>query len=112
MRRHLIIGMVVGWALWAVLFGIGYPYVTGARFFPELLRDSKAFAYVGNASAVAALPIAWGGWLFIWGDGPGQPPSWATTTWFSVVFGLLLYGALGAAAGAIIARLQRRRGGQ
>ena len=108
MRRRLVTGMLAGWALWGVLFTIGYPYVTGARIFPEVLRDSEAFAHIAHAAAIAALPIAWGGWLFIWGDGPGQPPSWATTMWFTVVFGLVLYGALCVAAAAIYGKLRAK----
>ena len=100
MRRHLVIGMLAGWALWGVLFAIAYMYLAGGGFLPGI---------VGFPAAVIALPIAWGGWVYIWGDGPGQPPTWATTMWLSVVFGLVLYGALGAMAGAIYARIRRRR---
>jgi hypothetical protein len=105
MKPH-IKGMLAGWALWAVLFAIGYLYLTGPNFLP---KDSAVFGYVGFAAAVAALPIAWGGWVFIWGDGPGQPPAFATTMWFTVVFGLALYGFLGAIAGAMVARLRNTR---
>jgi hypothetical protein len=99
MRGHLIIGMLAGWALFGVLFAIGYGYVTG---------DGLAVGgYVGYVAAIMSMPIGFGGWVFVWGDGPGQPPAWATTMWFSVVFGLVLYGALGAMAGSIIARLRK-----
>jgi ABC-type Na+ efflux pump permease subunit len=100
MRRQYIIGMLAGWALWMMLFAIGWGFLRGPSFVP---------APVGNAAAIAALPIAWGGWVFVWGDGPGQPPAWATAMPFSVVFGLLLYGALGIAASAIYARLRKAR---
>jgi hypothetical protein len=99
MRRQLINGMLAGCALWGVLFVIGYLHLAGGGFLPGV---------VGFWAAVIALPIAWGGWVFVWGDGPGQPPAWATTFWFSVVFGLLLYGTLGAMTGALYARIRRR----
>ena len=105
MRRHHVFGMLSGWALWGVFFAMGYWYLRGDGF----PKDSKVFGYVGFTAAIAALPIAWGGWVFVWGDGPGQPPAWATTMWFSVVFGLVLYGALGIAASEIYYRLRRRK---
>jgi hypothetical protein len=101
MRRD-IIGMLVGWALWAVLYAIGYGYVTGNGF-PRWLPGR-----IGFAAAVASMPIGFGGWVFVWGDGPGQPPAFVNSVWFSVVFGPILYGALGAMAGTIYGRLRGR----
>lgn len=49
------------------------------------------------SSIVAALPVAAGGWLFVWGDG-AQPPSWVTGIPFNVLVGLVLYGGLGVMA--------------
>jgi hypothetical protein len=96
MRRY-IIGMLVGWALWAVLYAIGYGYLTGRSFLP---------GPVGFVVALASMPIGFGGWVYVWGDGGG--PAFALSIWFSVMVGLLLYGALGLAVGAIISRLRKR----
>ncbi|MCC6492583.1 MAG: hypothetical protein IT424_06135 [Pirellulales bacterium] len=93
-----VVGMLCGWALFAVGFG----YVTG--------EGLAVGGYVGFAAAVASMPVSFGGWVFVWGDGPGQPPAWATTMWFSVLLGLVLYGALGALAAAVWSRFRRWRG--
>lgn len=102
MRRYIIF-VLAGWTLWAALFAIGYPYVYGSDVLPKLPGA------IGFPAAVASIPIGFGGWVYVWGDGPGQPPSWTGERWFSVAFGLLLYGALGAAVGMFSGRLRKRR---
>lgn len=104
MRRSYLFGIFAGWVLWSVLFAITYVVLkTGNARLPE----SKALRYVINATSVAAMPIAIGGFLYVWGDGAGQPPEWATTMPFSAVVGLVLYGAIGMMAAAIYGRLRR-----
>jgi hypothetical protein len=100
MKRY-IIGAMIGWALFALLFAVGYAYVTGNGF-PRWMPGR-----IGSVAAIASMPgFAW--WALVSGDGPGQLPAFANTVWFSAVFGLILYGALGATAGAIYGRLRRR----
>jgi hypothetical protein len=98
MRRRYLVGILAGWLLWGVLFAIGYGYLTGHGLLP---------GSIGFAAAVVAMPVSFGGWVYVWGDGPGQPPAWATTMWFSVVLGLVLYGALGMMVAAIYSRLRK-----
>jgi hypothetical protein len=51
-------GMFAGCALWAVLLAIGWGYIWEEGFLPLPTP-------IGLVSAVAALPIAWGGWVYV-----------------------------------------------
>jgi len=103
MRRYLVIGMLAGWALWPTLIVAAYGIDASERFAPQWVIRSDIPDTLASVLIVAAWPVAAGGWLFIWGDGP-QPPEWVTGWPFNVAVGLLLYGTLGAIAGAIYAR--------
>jgi hypothetical protein len=100
MSRHFVVGVLAGWALWAAVFAIGYGYLTG----DGLVIGGRT----GFAAAVLSMPVSFGGWVYIWGDGPGQPPAFVNALWFTVLLGLVLYGALGAMAAAVYARLRNR----
>jgi hypothetical protein len=85
MKRKVLIGMLTGQLAFAAVFVVW------------LVFDIRWLMPV-------AMPIALGGWLFIWGDGP-QPPQFVNSRWFAFVTGLVIYGAIGALAG----RLYQRR---
>lgn len=93
MKPH-IKGMFAGWALWAVLYAIGYGYLTGHAFLPGI---------IGFAAAVASMPIGFGGWLWL-----GQGGTYIGLL-LDIAVCLVVYGALGAMAGAIIARFRKPR---
>ncbi|BBO34584.1 hypothetical protein [Lacipirellula parvula] len=105
MKPH-IVGMLAGWALWAAFFAVAYVVMQRGT---AILPEPGVFKNLISVITIAAMPIAIGGFLFVWGDGAGQPPPFMTTMWFNIVFGLILYGALGAMAGAIYGRLRKKR---
>jgi len=108
MSRQYIIGVLSGWTLWIALYASAFAVEASETYFPKFLRDADVPDTLGTVLLVAAVPVAAGGWLFIWGDGP-QPPEWVTGVPFNVAVGLLLYGALGVIAAAIYARRHKPR---
>jgi hypothetical protein len=106
MRRYLI-RVLAGWTLWAVLYAAAFAVEASETYWPRLLRDADLPDMLGTVLIVAAMPVAAGGWLFVWGDGP-QPEPWVTGVPFNVAVGLLLYGIVGLVAGAIFSRLRTR----
>jgi len=107
MPRHYLIGMVAGWAVWLILMAGAYGVDASERFAPMWVREADIPDTVATALIVAALPVKFGGWLFIWGDGP-QPPEWVSGLPLNTLVGLVLYGSLGVAAAAIYGRGKRR----
>jgi hypothetical protein len=102
MRRYLI-RIFAGWVFWATLYAAAFAVEASEIYWPRLLRDADVPDMLGTACLVAAMPVAAGGWLFVWGDGP-QPEPWVTGVPFNVAVGLLLYGVLGLVVGAIYSR--------
>jgi hypothetical protein len=92
MRRRIIIGVLAGWALWAFAFGLWYSERTNL----QLLRSLPA--PVSSCVSVAAVPIAIGGWFFVWGDN-GPPYPWLDNMRFNVAANLVIYGILGGVVG-------------
>jgi hypothetical protein len=101
MKRRIIIGVLVAWAIWALALAAWYDSRTG----PGLLRSLPN--PVANSVSIAAIPIAVGGWFIVWGDA-GPPYPWLDNFWFNVVATLVIYGVLGGLAGYGIA-LRRLR---
>ena len=97
MRRYLVTGVLAGWGLWLAFYAAAYAVEASETYWPKMLRDADLPDTIGTVLLVAALPVAAGGWLFVWGDG-AQPPSWVTGIPFNVLVGLALYGALGVLA--------------
>ena len=105
--RHHIIHILAGWALWAGLYAAAFAVESSETSWPRLLRDADVPDMLGTVLIVAAMPVAAGGWLFVWGNG-AQPESWVTGLPFNVTVGLVLYGVLGLIVGAIYGRLRKR----
>jgi hypothetical protein len=103
MRRSVVIGILVGWALWAIIFGAGAACQTLEPWFPRWAKLADIPDTLATSFMVAAAPVAVGGWLLIWGDGP-QPPAWVKSLPFNLFIALVLYGAMGALIGYLIAR--------
>jgi hypothetical protein len=55
-----------------------------------------------------ALPIAVGGWLYIWGDN-GPPYKWMDSAVLNIAFGLAFYALNGGIIGRIATRTRSRR---
>ena len=108
MWRSILIGVVAGWALWGALIGAGYACEAFETWFPKWAHKADIPDTLGTVLIVAALPVAVGGWLFIWGDGP-QPPPWVTSVPFNVAVGLILYGLLGGVIAIIYGRRRKQQ---
>ena len=109
MQRTFVIGMLAGWTLWVALYAAAHAVEASETYWPRLLRDADLPDTIGSALLVIALPVAAGGWLFVWGDGP-QPPAWVTGVPFNVAVGLILWGTLGVLAMTVYTRLRKPKG--
>jgi hypothetical protein len=109
-----IIGGIAGEFFWGLAILGAYFFEAFASSFPRWFLDLDLADILGSICAVIAAPIAIGGWLFIWGDGP-QPPAWVKSIVFNVAFAVCFYGAVGALAGRFVAGIsyrQQQRGGK
>lgn len=107
--RRFVGRICAGWIFWLALVAMYYSYQSAAReLVPKAIR--RAVDFLMTIEGLATWPVALGGWLFVWGDGP-QPEPWVTGMPFNVAVGLVLYGVLGLAVGALYSwwRKSRRR---
>ena len=97
--------VLAGWIFWLAMVALYYAYEAFARaLVPKAIR--RAVDFLMTIEGLATWPVALGGWLFIWGDGP-QPERWVTGLPFNVAVAFVIYGALGLAVGAIFNRLRK-----
>jgi hypothetical protein len=91
-------GSIFGLIIWILSGLAAYGLEASEASFPRWMKQLDLVDTVGSVFMVIAAPIAVGGWLMIWGDGP-QPPSWLTSLSFNVGFGICFYALLGGVVG-------------
>jgi hypothetical protein len=96
-------GAIVGVSLWAFVVVGAFAMEANQSRFPQWMEQADLVDTIGSVLMVIAAPIAVGGWLMIWGDGP-QPPAWLTSIPFSICFGICFYGLLGSLIGLIFSK--------
>lgn len=70
-----IIGGIAGELFWGLAILGAYFFEAFESSFPRWFLELDLADTFGSICAVVAAPVAIGGWLFIWRDGP-QPPAW------------------------------------
>ena len=89
--KALLLGMLIGQALWALAY-------------------LAAVAYPGTALSEFAIPAKLHAWASVYGSDANHPNG-ADTHPLHIAVGLTLYGALGGIAGALIHRRRSKPGG-
>ncbi len=97
-------GLIWGDIFWGLMF---LKLQLSNRFEDFLPKWFELPNFLQSICMVLTYPVGVGGWLLIWGDN-GPPLRWIDQLPFTIAFGLIFYGLLGAVIGRWIGK---RRGG-
>jgi hypothetical protein len=96
-------GTIVGVVYWVIALVGAYALETNTLSFPRWMEKTDLADSIGSMIMIIAAPIAAGGWLMIWGDGP-QPPAWLTSATFNICFAICFYAILGGMIGQMFSK--------
>jgi hypothetical protein len=100
-----LIGVFLSDTFW--LLALVFSFAAQSNLLPRSIMRLEVVQTFAAVCALFSLPIAWGGWFYVWGD-TDPPYQWMNSPIINIALGILFYGLAGGLIG-YLASLSKHR---